>query len=521
MKKTKIVKFVSIIASVVMILGLLPNILVSAAYENTHKNTGNYAYDIVEVAKTQIGYRETGTNDTKYNRWFGSLPNYGYNYAWCQTFVAWCANQAGVPTSMIPRVSGTISAKDTFKKNGTYHAGPYEGGSYTPKKGDIIYFYSSGSESKHHVGIVSDCVNGIVYTIEGNSSNQVATLQYSVNNGNIRGYGVPFKDVPNHKPDAPILSINQKTGTPDDTITISWGAAAYADSYWLHVYKDGEDYINQTLNQELSYSAKYSGGNYTAYVVSCNSQGETLSSVDFTIYDSNPESPYPQISKNLYSADEIVEVTWNDTANTTHYWLHTYKDGEEFENTDMYNNLSYSRTYLAGKYTLFIASYNNYGESHNYVEFTVYDSVPKSPELKIEKEVYSSDETISVSWNNTDNTTHYWLHTYKYGEEFENADMYNNLSYSRTYPAGEYTLFIASYNNYGESHECIKFTVYEKGDCNNDGLFSVSDVVLLQKWLLATPDVELANWKAADLCEDGRLNVFDLCLMKRMLIENS
>lgn len=59
------------------------------------------------------------------------------------------------------------------------------------------------------------------------------------------------------------------------------------------------------------------------------------------------------------------------------------------------------------------------------------------------------------------------------------------------------------------------------GDVNNDGKFNVSDVVLLQKWLLAVPNTKLANWKAADLCEDDRLDVFDLCLMKRMLVENS
>ena len=57
------------------------------------------------------------------------------------------------------------------------------------------------------------------------------------------------------------------------------------------------------------------------------------------------------------------------------------------------------------------------------------------------------------------------------------------------------------------------------GDVNNDGAFNVSDVVLLQKWLLAVPDTHLANWKAADFCEDNALNVFDLCLMKRALIE--
>lgn len=60
-----------------------------------------------------------------------------------------------------------------------------------------------------------------------------------------------------------------------------------------------------------------------------------------------------------------------------------------------------------------------------------------------------------------------------------------------------------------------------EGDVNADGKFDITDIVLLQKWLLAVPDVKLADWKAADLCEDDRLDVFDLCLMKRMLIEKS
>lgn len=59
-----------------------------------------------------------------------------------------------------------------------------------------------------------------------------------------------------------------------------------------------------------------------------------------------------------------------------------------------------------------------------------------------------------------------------------------------------------------------------KGDVNADGTFNVSDVVMLQKWLLAVPDTHLADWKAADLCEDNRLDVFDLCMMKRLLLES-
>ena len=60
-----------------------------------------------------------------------------------------------------------------------------------------------------------------------------------------------------------------------------------------------------------------------------------------------------------------------------------------------------------------------------------------------------------------------------------------------------------------------------KGDINADGTFDVTDVVLLQKWLLGVSDVELLDWEAADFYEDGILNVFDLCMMKRKFIRDT
>ena len=57
------------------------------------------------------------------------------------------------------------------------------------------------------------------------------------------------------------------------------------------------------------------------------------------------------------------------------------------------------------------------------------------------------------------------------------------------------------------------------GDVNADGVFNIADAVLLQKWLLAVPETHLADWKAADFCNDNVLNVFDLCLMKRELLK--
>lgn len=81
----------------------------------------------------------------------------------------------------------------------------------------------------------------------------------------------------------------------------------------------------------------------------------------------------------------------------------------------------------------------------------------------------------------------------------------------------------------GQSSGCVNYTVFItpsestatiKGDVNMDGRFDVADVVLLQKWLLAVPNTHLADWKAADLCADDRLDVFDLCLMKRELLNS-
>ena len=80
------------------------------------------------------------------------------------------------------------------------------------------------------------------------------------------------------------------------------------------------------------------------------------------------------------------------------------------------------------------------------------------------------------------------------------------------------------YSDQGVSMQSWRFTESSEssdrlmGDVNMDGNFDIADVVLLQKWLLAVPDTKLTDWKAADLCEDNRLDVFDLCLMRRKLI---
>ncbi|MBQ4561339.1 MAG: InlB B-repeat-containing protein [Clostridia bacterium] len=185
------------IFAVFLILAMLP-LSVFAAFENTHINTGNGAEDIIAVALTQLGYMEgslegtvQGYNDcTKYGEW------YGLNYhAWCAMFVSWCANQAAIPTTVIPKHSSCDEGMKWFVNRGQFQYGSYYGGTYNPKRGDIVYFGAPKSSGNGydatHVGIVYMVDDTRIHVLEGNSSYKVQTVTYKKNIKYVLGYGVP------------------------------------------------------------------------------------------------------------------------------------------------------------------------------------------------------------------------------------------------------------------------------------------------------------------------------------------
>ena len=139
----------------------------------------NYIERLIKVAESQLGYRENGDNGTKYGEWYG-LPG----EAWCAMFVSWCANRAGIATSVIPKYCGCTAGMAWFVERNQF--GYKE--SYTPKAGDIIFFLSNGAS---HTGIVINCDGKTVYTIEGNTSNMVAKRSYPISYYTITGYGIP------------------------------------------------------------------------------------------------------------------------------------------------------------------------------------------------------------------------------------------------------------------------------------------------------------------------------------------
>lgn len=112
-----------------------------------------------------------------------------------------------------------------------------------------------------------------------------------------------------------------------------------------------------------------------------------------------------------------------------------------------------------------------------------------------------------------------WVDT---GEDLFNS---NNVSYS-IYKADFETGETVTLGTNGQSSGCVNYTVIVtetgswslRGDVNSDGIFSLLDIVMMQKWLICTPDAVLTDWTAGDLYEDQQINAFDLCIMKRELL---
>ena len=168
-------------------------------YKNTHRNTGQNIVDLLAVARRQIGYEEhdprTGLpispngnpGCTKYGVSFGNPTG-----EWCAYFVSWCARQAGISTSVVPRLGNCAAAVSWYKKYSNFRT-PSTG--YVPKAGDIVFFNWAGGETAKHIGIVTGVSGDRLYTIEGNTDSdrgyRCAAKVRSRSANYIVGYGVP------------------------------------------------------------------------------------------------------------------------------------------------------------------------------------------------------------------------------------------------------------------------------------------------------------------------------------------
>lgn len=162
------------------------------------------AEKLIRIAEAEVGYLEKEFNmhlDSKAaNAGDGNFTKYGLWYKmngvpWCAQFVSWCAAQAGISESIIPKHASCTIGISWFKRHGRWH----DRAGYKPQAGDIAYFTHDGKNAAH-VGVVAAVDATRIYTIEGNTSNAaelvdnggcVAKKSYLLTSARILGYGNP------------------------------------------------------------------------------------------------------------------------------------------------------------------------------------------------------------------------------------------------------------------------------------------------------------------------------------------
>ena len=167
---------------------------------------------LITTAKNEIGYHE---GDNNYNKFaVGMTRYYGWdvqNQPYCDIFTDWC---------FIKTFGGDAASKMTYQPIGAFSALCRQSAQYfknnnawftTPELGDVIFFYYDGAIN--HQGIVVEISGGVVYTVEGNSSDMVRSNAYATNNPIIAGYGRPNWSVVVNSSETPNNPVNQPSTT--------------------------------------------------------------------------------------------------------------------------------------------------------------------------------------------------------------------------------------------------------------------------------------------------------------------
>jgi hypothetical protein len=140
------------------------------------------------VAKGQLGYHEKPSGYTKFGDWYGKHVDHDPSFAtapWCDMFLAWAADKAGVQ-DWTGEFASTPDHASWFKKHNAW--------GHHPEPGAIVFFSWSGGKSIddiEHVGIVESVHGSTLHTIEANHYDHLGRATRDVSQ--VVGYGYPSK----------------------------------------------------------------------------------------------------------------------------------------------------------------------------------------------------------------------------------------------------------------------------------------------------------------------------------------
>ena len=173
----------------------LGNTVLKATWKKA--TTDSKVEKMVKFALSKVGH---GGSEV-WNYW-------GFNEEWCCMFVTYCADMGGGlvakgasedewGSGRLPKCAGQRELAYLLR---TRNQLKYASSGYTPKRGDLIFFSRTGRTTNvynyTHIGIVTKCVDGKVYTVEGNTgtynryTSYVKEKSYDLDADRVAAYGL-------------------------------------------------------------------------------------------------------------------------------------------------------------------------------------------------------------------------------------------------------------------------------------------------------------------------------------------
>ncbi len=160
---------------------------------STFKNvkiTNNIPENLIAVATTQVGYKESESNFefdsegnkngyTRYGEWYGNP--YG---KWNATFVSFCLHYSNINNCDELKASGAESLRLAWSGRGVYSPK----GEYEAQRGDVLFTDADGDGTADTVGIILSTDSKGFLVITGDSNDKVETVSVE-NSDAVIGFG--------------------------------------------------------------------------------------------------------------------------------------------------------------------------------------------------------------------------------------------------------------------------------------------------------------------------------------------
>ena len=227
--------------------------------------TGNISEDIVLVAQSQLGIKESERNFelaedtvtrngiTRYGQWYGNP--YG---PWSNMFTSFCLRYAGLGD--VPINSGAETMRLAWEEQQLYrHAGGYE-----PVTGDIVFLDKNQNGAPEATAIVVRYFDFVLTVIEGDVDNAVVQQEYRIDNPAILGYGMT-------NPRGNLIQV--MAAAADSTVTVGQRV-----TYDNNLLTGGGSFILYTTGSDGKYYAI--DGNGKAVEIKISSTGAITADVE-------------------------------------------------------------------------------------------------------------------------------------------------------------------------------------------------------------------------------------------------